>query len=508
MRRGRLTSAGTLRLPEGDARRMLLVRAIEQSDSQAGLLTQDDRSHIGAAAQFEPPGSRPGPAGFIARRAALALERLGPRYPVVAKVEGLARWPRWIEPPLLVFALGFGWAGTTIFELKQLNLINTPLLAALLWNAVVYLVIITMLLRRLISDRAAPEKRGPVAYVIDRAMTPRLKLRAQPVLAAALARFTSDWLSIAAPLNAARVHRGLHLAAAAVGTGIILGIYTAGLNVAYRAGWESSILSVETVHRGLQLVFGAASQLTGIELPTLAQLQALNFERGSPGERAEPWMHLIAVTALLFIVVPRLVLAGVHAARAAQLRRGLRVPGKEDFYVRTLLRTAAGSSASVRVIPYSYSVSDETIDRLRRLVTRVLGERTQLTVEASIPYGGEDEWLSSAGSALDSEDHIIVLFNLSATPEAENHGALVLGLRDRLKTSGAAVAVVLDETNMRRNLGVQGEARVVSRRTAWQAMLHVHAVDPVALDLSSDDVSTLGPLLEAKLVAQSIDRKQ
>jgi galactose mutarotase-like enzyme len=61
----------------------------------------------------------------------------------------------------------------------------------------------------------------------------------------------------------------------------------------------------------------------------------------------------------------------------------------------------------------------------------VLGDRARVTVEAPIAYGAEDEWLGAL--TIDPEtDHLVVLFNLSATPEAETHGDVVARLKGRI----------------------------------------------------------------------------
>jgi hypothetical protein len=294
----------------------------------------------------------------------------------------------------------------------------------------------------------------------------------------------------------------LHLAAAALAAGVLLGMYGRALAIEYRAGWESTFIGAGTLHHLLGLVLAPASALSGIALPEPAQLEALRWSNGA-GENAGPWIHLYAVTALLFIIGPRLVLAGIAATRAARLRRQMPTPGPEDFYIRRLLRGARGGGAAVRVIPYSNRPDAEVQRRLQALLTRALGEGTQASFDPTIPYGGEDEWLT--GVRFDSQlDHLIVLFSLSATPEAENQGALVAGLRKRLaaERSGAGLAVLLDETAYRQRLGGQSgaEDRLQTRRLAWERMLAAVQVAPVTIDLSDGDEAALATRLEAALI--------
>ncbi|MCB6437592.1 hypothetical protein LI213_16975, partial [Erysipelatoclostridium ramosum] len=80
--------------------------------------------------------------------------------------------------------------------------------------------------------------------------------------------------------------------------------------------------------------------------------------------------------------------------------------------------------------------------QLGRLMSAALGEGTRTTFDLAIPYGEEEEWL--ARTAIVAEvDHLLVLFSLSSTPEAENHGALVAGIREVVARSGGGTAMTV-----------------------------------------------------------------
>lgn len=497
-----------MRLPEDDARRLLLVRAIEAEDPTATLLTREDRDHATGAALVQ-SGDHGDGAAFLASRARFAMDRLTARYPAVAQVERCAAWPSWIDPSLAMAALLLGWASNEVFDGRRLNVLSFPLLGMLVWNLSVYALLLITALRSLVPrPDAAPA--GPVARLIARAAQPlRQPAGSQPTVARGLARFVNDWARFTGPLNGARARRTMHLGAAALAAGTVLAMYASGWDVEYRAGWESTwIRDPATLHALLSTVLGPASFATGIALPTVAELPALDWGAGRPGVPAAPWIHLYAATALLFIIGPRLLLAGLEAGRVARGRQRVRVPGTEDFYVRTLLRSVEGGGAAVRVVPYSFNVPDDAQRNLRRLLTDVLGERTRVTIEPPISYGGEDDWLAGAGIEARDDDYIVLLFNLSATPEAENHGALVGGVQRRLAEAkrDAVVAVVLDEAGMRRNLASAGETRLESRREAWRAMLRPYGAEPTAIDLGSDNIMLLGQTLEAGLTRSTVGR--
>jgi hypothetical protein len=91
----------------------------------------------------------------------------------------------------------------------------------------------------------------------------------------------------------------------------------------------------------------------------------------------------------------------------------------------------------------------------------------------------------------------MVLFNLSATPEAETHGDLITRLKARIAQGrgGPALGVIVDESAYRQRLaGQAGSAqRLEARRLAWSAVLGRAGVTELAVDLASDDEAALTP---------------
>lgn len=489
---------------EADARRLLLVRAVETEDAAEALLTRDDRRHATEAARAQLAGAgaggRAAAESFLARRAAFALERLEPRYPAVGTALRRARWPGWIGWLLPLAALLLGLATNEIDSGKRLNLIAFPLLGMLAWNAAVYALLLAGALRRLLR-RGGAARPNPAARLLERWAGPAERAPgAQPALAAALARFARDWVRQSSRLTYARASRTLHVAAAALAAGVLLGMYARALGIEYRAGWESTFIDTGALHRLLGLALGPASALTGIALPGPDQLAALRWSAG-PGENAARWIHLHAVTACLFIIGPRLALAAWHALAALRLGRRFPVPGREDFYIRRLLRSAEGQGSLVRILPYAFHPPQAHARKLERLLADLLGDKARIAIEPPVAYGEEDEWLAAAASApQDEADQWIAWFNLASTPEAENHGAFAAGLAAR--SGGAGLALLLDESAYRARLAGQSgaEGRLAARRSAWTAMLGQAGLAPLSLDLEADEPAALARALEAALL--------
>ncbi len=440
-------------MKEDGARRLALVRAIETADPAETLLTRADRLYATGAGLAEVEAGVDRREGkrrddrFLERRSALAFDRLAARYPAVVQADRRARWPGWLNWLLPLAALALGFASNAV-DGRRLSIIAFPMLGMVLWNLAIYVLLILKGLRRLGPARKDPPPH-PLTSLVERIAGPgRAAASAHQPLGGALTRFLRDWMSWSAPLTNSRAARVLHLSAAAIAIGLLMGMYLRALGTEYRAGWESTLLGPEAVHALVHFMLWPASLVTGVQLPDVAEMQALRWGPGGTGVNAGPWLHLYAASALLFIIVPRLVLAGWNALRVARLSSHFPIPGKEDFYVRRLIRSVRGGSSLVRVVPYSFHPPERAQRQLERVLADVLGEKTRTALEPPIAYGNEDEWLESLDLVTSDADHLIVLFNLSATPEAENHGALVSGIRRRIAEakSGAGLAILLDES--------------------------------------------------------------
>lgn len=484
---------------ESDARHLLLVRAIELNDPGETVLTREDRQWATGTARAEARDE----AGFLARRAALAEERLAGRHPALARVQRSSHWPGWVSWLLPVLAFAAGLAANELGPSHRINIIAFPLLGMLAWNLAIYLGLAAGGLAALAGRPVGVPM--PVQALLGRmGRTARAAAAGDSPLSRGLARFVADWLRLSAPLATRRLRRDLHLAAACLAAGALAGMYARALGFEYLAGWESTFIDAASLRRLLGVVLGPASALTGIPLPSAEQLAGLRWASTQPGENAGRWIHLYAATALLFIIVPRLALAAWAALDAARLRRHFLRPDPADPYLRRLLRAAQGKGSLVRVLPYSYHPSAAARAGLAALLDAALGEGTRVEFEETVAYGEEDDYL--AGRQQDGRpepDHLLVLFSLAATPEQENQGALVRGL---LAVTRLPPVALLDASAWRIRLAGQAgaEARMAQRRNAWETLLRGAGARTVALDLEAADPAAAAQLLEAAFQPEAI----
>ncbi len=474
---------------EAAARQTLLVRAYEHEPAAQSTWREDDRAWATqAAAQVE--GEKAAADVFLARRAALAIDRLGSRDKHVQRLLKAVTWTPWVGWSLAVLALVAGFAADAIGVEKRINLLAPPLLALLAWNLLVYLAILVRGIWGLFSPRA--RGLGPLARTLARVthIVSKPPRRHGTVPAAA---FLQDWIQASSTLTAARIGRVLHVAAAAFALGALGGMYLRGLALEYRAGWESTFLDADMVQMLLGAVLGPAAALTGIVLPDAAGYEALRFSAG-PGTIAAPWLHLYAVTVALVVLAPRLLLA--LGDRWLEARQTARFPLRlDDAYFQRLTRVLRGTPATVRVLPYSYQLAPQATLGLNNLCTLTLGPRTTISVAPGVAFGDEDS--IDAHALAGTATVLMPLFAMTATPEQENHGVFI----DKLATStGPATHMValVDESGFRRQFAGDS-ARRDERRALWLKLLNERKCAAVFVDLEQPDLPAAEDALQAAL---------
>ncbi|MET4158455.1 DUF2868 domain-containing protein [Agromyces sp. PvR057] len=465
-------------MDESAALETTAARAVETADRDRVLWSDADREWASRAAAAI-VGERASAEEFLGRRAQLVLERVGTRQPAVTRTVRGIRWRPWVGVVTVIAAFALGVLIDRIGGGSSINLLAPPVVALVAWNLVVY---VWLLVRPLVLRRGAA---GPVRSVLIRAASVRASgddSRADAATAArrtVLAALPREWARVAAPLYGARAARVLHLAASATALGLIAGLYLRGLAFEYRASWESTFLGAEQVHALLAVTLAPGSWLTGIPVPDVAAIEAI---RAPASENAAIWMHLMAGTVAVVVIIPRLVLAVVAGLVERRRAKNVLLPLDEPYY-RRLIAGWVGEPARVRVIPYSYTLEPEARAGLEAIVARAYGNAAA-TIDEPVAWG--DDWVSP--DAAGQPQTVLPLFSLTATPEDDAHGAF-------LAASGTTVALV-DESAFLARWGDDAQRRD-DRRTAWRELLEAHGSVPVFVDLADPDLAAA----EAQLAA-------
>jgi hypothetical protein len=492
-------------------RTVLLAQAIEESDRGGDVLPLADRAEATrealraterapAALQIGPAAaglSRPAEA-FLARRAELLLSRVRARSPAVDHVLAVAAGLTWLGRTVLVLATLVGLGLSALDGSHRINILSFPLVGLVAWNLFVYAVLIAARLKRRRRGGLGPGAGGFwsgrvyerwIARRVDSLLHQSTRFNAP--LATALRRFTSAWAAVVHPLLLERAKLLMHLAAALLAVGLILGLYVRGLVFRYEAGWESTFLTASAVHTLVALFYGPAAAVSGIGVPSTDVIASLRWAGNSGGAEAASWIHLIALTAALYIVIPRLTLALLSRVKLWRLSLGPPLPASLMGHARTVLTSASGGVVleSAAVVPFAYEPSPESITGLRTLLGAALGAGVSVSVRAPVQYGEEEAFRDSLANGLaDPDGWLVLLMTLASTPEVENHGTIIATLRDRCASRpGASPLLVIIDTGpyaARMQRGAELEQRLQERRRLWSQFVAGYGLRACIVDLS------------------------
>ncbi len=470
------------------------VRALETRDHAKALWTDADRAWASRAAA-EAVGEQADSAAFLARRAGLALERIGERHTALPRAVDALHWRPWVASAIIVMAFALGVAVDRIGGSQRINLLAPPVFALLVWNLAVYVVLAVGFVTHYGNARNPGLARTLVMRVASRMRighggSSRAHGDASELIGASVAGLTTDWLRLAAPLYTIRAARILHFAAAALALGVITGLYVRGLAFEYRATWESTFLDATRVQWLLAKLLAPGSMISNIAIPGVVDVESI---RGPASENAARWLHLLAASVLVIVVIPRFLL-GIVTGLIEQ-HRAARVPIllNEPYYQR-LMRGFRGGPVRVRVIPYSYAVPSAALVGLEAIVARAFGGSATLTVESPVAYGDEDAFAKRAPS--DARGPVIALFNLNATPEQAAHGTFV---RAVVRVGIAQPLLAFVDDSAFRARWPNDERRLAQRRGIWSELLTAQRVVPIFVNLEAPDLAFAEAAIDAAL---------
>ena len=347
---------------------VLLVHAIEQADLPGDALSFEDR----ALASREAADGRPLPAAsdpsaqingaserFLTRRADALLGRLRVRSPGVDRVLAAAARPTGLDRTILLLGLALGF-GIALADGRRIDIFAYPLIGLALWNLVVYIVLIVRAFRSprqrggpadtlAAREAAALQRDGFFRRGLARLYANRVYARIDALithsigfnapLAPGLRRFAADWREVGRPLFRERARRLLHLSAILAAFGLMAGYAFRGLILRQAAGWGTTVFGPASAHTALVTLYGAASAIREIPIPSAHDLQALAWTGpATGGGPAGQWLVLIYWTALLYIVLPRLLAVILTTLSLWRRSATLRTPPTFAGYLAAVLR--------------------------------------------------------------------------------------------------------------------------------------------------------------------------
>ncbi len=434
---------------ETTARQITLIQAFDAADSP--LWTREDGQWATRLATQTAPADAT-PQQLLAERARHALERLRPRDPQVSRWLSRAGW-RWTW---LLAALGVGFGLGLLADLigrsRHIDLLAPSLWAIVAWNLAIYAVLALGTLRQ--ANRAPGWFRRLLAAWWERGV-------GQGPVREAAAR----WAALSEPLTGSRTAVLVHAAAAALGAGMVAGLYLRGLVFDFRAAWESTFLEPAMVQTVLAALLTPAQLLTGLSLPDAAAFEAMRLTPASPtpASPANVWIHLYAATLALVVILPRMLLALVNFLRASVLALRMNLPVEAGAVGRFARWHRGGLAPQVQVLPYAQTPGAQAALGLRDLLAAELGADVVLRMADLTAVGDEDAASARAGHA--GAVLRVALVDLGATPELEHHGRFLRALAGA--QPAAPLLLLLDEGAYRLRFGTL-PGRLEERRQAWR----------------------------------------
>ncbi len=363
-------------------------------------------------------------------------------------------WAWWGWALALVFGFGLTGLGAD----REINLLSLPLVGLLLWNGVVMLGSLVMEFR--------PARKHEAGW-ISQWLVGNLTENQGEVSSPAVERFKEFSLPLVMSRAEARGRGWLHLAAAILALGSAVGMYAKGWSREYRAVWESTLLDEPQAARFFAGLFGPAALCFGPEVPIT---EVPEMRRGSgletKGVPALPWIHLYAGTLLLWVTLPRIMLAGLAVwSEKSKRAKVWREMGWRD-YVTGALREIEGGTEVIEVLVHGMIRSDADQSRWRTALRAKWGGLSGIQF-TGIEAGEEDEF---ARKWVPTSSRSALLFLLAATPEDEVHARLSEEIRARIRTRfpEGRLIVLLDGSTVKDRWDPD---KIGSRLQLWSRML-------------------------------------
>ena len=341
------------RLSEAEKLKILTVKVIEESEE--GLFNEMTiaRANIRAL-------SAKSDTEFILRRAEFLFSLLPESFRSVTHVTGIKS--SWIKTVLFISFLA-GLSSNYLGPVESIHVFYNPLTLLLAWNLLVYLFIV---IRSFVKvnlpkvkyekqeqdddpaeeetrlQRKQPRPNFMVRWIAKGLFRKMALLKAKYdekkfdalMVKKIITPLWEEYLGIAGRSVVYKVKTLVNVSAIGIVLGALAGIYLRGLFFKYNVVWQSTFVSdPETVRLFLNILFGPASLLLHGRLITVDDLKELLVPGGMT---AAPWIHLMAVTTVIYILIPRTALAIYYYFKEKVVLKP--IDFSSDYYQKHILK--------------------------------------------------------------------------------------------------------------------------------------------------------------------------
>lgn len=332
------------------------------------------------------------------------------------------------------------------------NLLSPALLFVLFWQIVLYVLLFIGSIAGLLGFAPKWPGRRLFAELLARVRMPAVKK--QTACEGPL------WLTLLAPSLRFDAARAFHLAAAALGAGLLTGLTFRGIGTAYTVGWTSTWLAG---HETWLAGFFAATyglvplDVFGLSFPDAAAIADMNLRvnpEGSPDAAA--WLLRLMALVAVVVILPRLLLAFLTDRRAKAARARFVWTEEEEAAVPASTEEHAAHLSAGATVLSTLTPGESLRRRTAALLT--LPDLQWRTI---------DVWKDEPERVLASVDteSAVLLFDGIATPEDEVHGRWIDVLRERRPD---AFILIVDLSDVEKQFGADSE-RLTARKALWES---------------------------------------
>ena len=268
-------------------------------------------------------------ASFLVARARVVEKMIVAKNPTVKPTALRFTPPVWINAALVGIAFILGLLTDQFAsESSRINLLSLPFFGVLLWNILVYV----MLLISGIRHKTSRDFLGlrSALGILEKALTIKQ------------VRLTKSITTLLQPFVMHYAARAFHLAALFFVLGMICSVLLRGVGTAYTVGWESTWFanSPDIVYQIIALTYGIFTNFLG-PMPNILDVANMRFDRLSVNAvdvSAGLWLMRMIFMLAVFVAVPRLLLALKHTLQINALKKNFPLDLSERYYA-DILRT-------------------------------------------------------------------------------------------------------------------------------------------------------------------------
>ena len=468
----------SLQLAAEDAQDVLLAETLESSETESGHWNANESSAASRDAR-ELAGASAKPAVYLPIRARLVLARLKTFVPNQEKLRNVTfnTWPLVLGLVLLAY-LGGALTDRFATEGARINLLSPPVLLLLVWNLVVYLILLIGTLGLLPKVPFSPVEALVAGF--SRMKWTGLDKKAPKAL------FAARWTALQTTRLRTEASRAFHLASCAFAVGLLTSIAVRGIGTAYTIGWESTWFSEnpEWIAALLRTVYNIIplDWFGGTPWPDTETVAGLRFDKLDPSGlySASDWLCRLMLTISAVILLPRLLLAGVSSWKLSRLKKTVTIDTTAPYYRNIFSTDKVPEKHSILIVDHAgdnASLPTEWLSLKSRLRTNTL-----LLVNA---WEGDISEKTASLPTAASYDCMIGL-DPTGTPEEEVHGHLIDSVKDFCCHHASSSPVVI--LNLAPLISRHGDDsdKVGSRRALWESFAHQHGVSAVAVNLADE----------------------